>query len=182
MRLAALHGNKSVRVLHRREPWWRVLHAPHTERQLLSFASHTKIFLPWTSANMITSKDTQLALIHIPLHLYRNFLQSILQLVLPNATRKAFGNGSGAVQPPKGWPCEHPFVNISITPVECSIVCSRTLASELFVPVLNLLDAESKESVSITTDDFVVMQVDGEGLDAGQRVLELTSPLALAGM
>ena len=131
---------------------------------------------------MITSKDTQLALIHIPLHLYRNFLQSILQLVLPNATRKAFGNGSGAVQPPKGWPCEHPFVNISITPVECSIVCSRTLASELFLPVLNLLDPESRASVSITTDDYVVMQVDGEGLDAGQRVLELTSPLALAGM
>ena len=50
------------------------------------------------------------------------------------------------------------------------------------MPVLNLLDAESKESVSITADDFVVMQVDGEGLDAGQRVLELTSPLALAGM
>ena len=31
-------------------------------------------------------------------------------------------------------------------------------------------------------EDFVVMQVDGEGLEAGQRVLELTSPLALAGM
>ncbi|KAI4636262.1 hypothetical protein J4E83_001216 [Alternaria metachromatica] len=131
---------------------------------------------------MITFKDTQLALIHIPLPLYRNFLQSILQLVLPNATRKSYGNGSGAVQPPKGWPCEHPFVNISITPVECSIVCSRTLASELFLPVLNLLDPESRASVSITTDDYVVMQVDGEGLDAGQRVLELTSPLALAGI
>ncbi|CAA9962899.1 hypothetical protein CFE70_006324 [Pyrenophora teres f. teres 0-1] len=131
---------------------------------------------------MITSKDTQLALIHIPLHLYRNFLQSILQLVLPNATRTGFKNASGAVQPPKGWPCEHPFVNISITPVECSIVCSRTLASELFVSVLNLLDPQSSESVNITTEDFVVMQVDGEGLDAGQRVLELTSPLALAGI
>lgn len=133
---------------------------------------------------MITSKDTQLALIHIPLHLYRTFLQSILQLVLPNATRgsNGFGNGSGAVQPPNSWPCEHPFVNISITPVECSIVCSRTLANELFVPVLSFLDSQSREAVNITTDDFVVMQVDGEGLDAGQRVLELTSPLALAGM
>ncbi|USP72799.1 hypothetical protein yc1106_00073 [Curvularia clavata] len=131
---------------------------------------------------MIALKDTQLALIHIPLRLYRNFLQSILQLVLPNATRDRFENGSGAVQPPSGWPCEHPFVNISITPIECSIVCSRALANELFVPVLALLDAESRESVNITTEDFVVMQVDGEGLDAGQRVLELTSPLALAGI
>lgn len=73
-------------------------------------------------------------------------------------------------------------MNISITPVECSIVCSRTLANELFVPVLSFLDSQSREAVNITTDDFVVMQVDGEGLDAGQRVLELTSPLALAGM
>jgi hypothetical protein len=131
---------------------------------------------------MITFKDTQLALIHIPLPLYHTFLQPILQLVLPNATRNGFEDGSGAVQPPKGWPCEHPFVNISITPIECSIVCSRTLARELFVPVLNSLGPQSRDSVNITADDFVVMQVDGEGLDAGQRVLELTSPLALAGM
>jgi hypothetical protein len=131
---------------------------------------------------MFTFKDTQLALIHIPLHLYRNFLQSILQLVLPNATETNFEEGNGAVQPPKGWPYEHPFVNISITPVECSVVCSRRLANELFAPVLSLLDPQSRESTHITSEDFVVMQVDGEGLDAGQRVLDLTSPLALAGM
>jgi hypothetical protein len=132
---------------------------------------------------MITFKGTQLALIHIPLHLYSSFLQSILQLLLPNASRNGFtGNGNGAVQLPKGWPYEHPFVNISITPIECSIVCSRELANELFVPVLGLLDTQSRSQVHITPDDFVVMQVDGEGLDAGQRVLELTSPLAMAGM
>jgi hypothetical protein len=136
-----------------------------------------------TPANMITFKDTHLALIHIPLHLYSSFLQSILQLLLPNASRHACtSNGNGAVQPHKGWPYEHPFVNISITPIECSIVCSRVLADELFVPVLGLLDAHSRSQVHITSDDFVVMQIDGEGLDAGQRVLELTSPLALAGM
>lgn len=132
---------------------------------------------------MITLKDTELALIHIPLHLYSNFLQPILQLLLPIASRNDLnGHGDGAVQPPKGWPYEHPFVNISITPIECSIVCSRVLATELFVPVLNQLAPHSRSQVHITTDDFVVMQVDGEGLDAGQRVLELTSPLALAGM
>jgi hypothetical protein len=132
---------------------------------------------------MLALKDAQLALIHIPLHLYRNFLQSILQLLLPNASRNSpASNGDGAVQPLKGWPYEHPFVNISITPVECSVVCSRSLANQLFVPVLNLLDAASRSEVHITSEDFIVMQVDGEGLDAGQRVLELTSPLALAGM
>lgn len=137
---------------------------------------------------MIAFKDTQLALIHIPLHLYSNFLQPILQLLLPNESRcngaSANGNGNtnGAVRLPRGWPYEHPFVNISITPIECSIVCSRALACELFVPTLDLLDAAAKSQVSITSDDFIVMQVDGEGLEAGQRVLELTSPLALAGM
>jgi hypothetical protein len=133
---------------------------------------------------MISFKDTQLALIHIPLHLYSSFLQTILQLLLPNESPSngVTGNGNGAVQPPKGWPYEHPFVNISITPVECSVVCSRTLARKLFVPARDALSDASKAQISITDEDFVVMQVDGEGLDAGQRVLELTSPLALAGM
>lgn len=133
---------------------------------------------------MIAFEDTQLALIHIPLHLYSSFLQPILQVLLPNESRihGALSNGGSAAHPPKGWPYEHPFVNISVTPVECSIVCSRALAQELFAPARDALDARSRNEVSITSEDFVVMQVDGEGLDAGQRVLELTSPLALAGM
>ncbi|KAF2650507.1 hypothetical protein K491DRAFT_682968 [Lophiostoma macrostomum CBS 122681] len=132
---------------------------------------------------MISFKDTQLALIHIPLHLYSSFLQTILQLLLPNESRNGVAsNGNGSVQPPKGWPYEHPFVNISITPVECSVVCSRRLAREIFVPARDALSNGSKKEVAITDEDFVVMQVDGEGLAAGQRVLELTSPLALAGI
>jgi hypothetical protein len=135
---------------------------------------------------MITFKDTQLALIHIPLNLYATFLQTILQLLLPNESHSnghaANGNGNGAVLPPQGWPYEHPFVNISITPTECSVVCSRTLTEKLFVPALNALDPASRARCSITSEDYIVMQIDGEGLAAGQRVLELTSPLALAGM
>ena len=131
---------------------------------------------------MIALKNTQLALIHIPLHLYHNFVQPLLLLFLSDATGNDFENDNGAVQPPHGWPCDHPFVNISITPVECSVVCSRALANKLFLPALQSLSPEFRSQVSITNDDFIVMQVDGEGLDAGQRVLELTSPLALAGM
>ncbi|KAF1967429.1 hypothetical protein BU23DRAFT_573175 [Bimuria novae-zelandiae CBS 107.79] len=133
---------------------------------------------------MLTFKDTQLALIHIPLPLYSSFIQSILQLLLPNETHNGHSayNGNGAVQPPPAWANQNPFLNISVTPIECSVVCSRRLANELFVPTLNLLDATSRSQVSITSEDYVVMQVDGEGLDAGQRVLELTSPLALAGI
>jgi len=133
---------------------------------------------------MIAFKDTQLALIHIPLHLYANFLQTILQVLLPNEARihGTVANGNGAVRPPQGWPYEHPFVNISVTPIECSVVCSRSLAHQLFTPVLDTLSDAARSQVSITTEDYIVMQVDGEGLDAGQRVLDLTSPLALAGM
>lgn len=133
---------------------------------------------------MLAFKDTQLALIHIPLHLYSSFLQSVLRLLLPSEAHNESptSNGNGAVQPPSVWPYEHPFVNISVTPIECSVVCSRKIADDLFEPALRLLDTASQDQVSITDEDYVVMQVDGEGLDAGQRVLELTSPLALAGM
>ncbi len=35
---------------------------------------------------------------------------------------------------------------------------------------------------TISSETFVVISVEGEGLEAGKRVLELTTPLALAGM
>ncbi|KAJ4373729.1 hypothetical protein N0V86_007872 [Didymella sp. IMI 355093] len=132
---------------------------------------------------MLSFQDTQLALIHIPLRLYNNFLQAILQLLLPTAAcENGIDDSNGAVQAPDGWDEEQIFINISVTPVECSIVCSRKLVNELFVPILNDLDSSSKSEVHVTTEDFVVMQMDGEGLDADRRVLELTGPLALAGI
>lgn len=132
---------------------------------------------------MLSFQDTRLALLHIPLHLYSNFLQSILQLVLPTASSDCSSEDSdGSVQPLDGWDDEQPFINISVTPVECSIVCSRKLVNELFEPVLDHLDPSLRKQVNITAEDFVVMQIDGEGLDADRRVLELTGPLALAGM
>jgi len=73
-------------------------------------------------------------------------------------------------------------VNISVTPVECSVVCSKELVERLFRPIINRLSSSTKGDVVIGEDDFVVLQVDGEGLDAGKRVLDLTSPLAFAGM
>ena len=68
-----------------------------------------------------------------------------------------------------------------MTSLECSIVCSRQNADELFDPLVRELKS-AREQACITVDDYVVIQVDGEGLDAGRRVVELTSPLALAGM
>ena len=42
--------------------------------------------------------------------------------------------------------------------------------------------ADGGHDASISAEDFVVISVEGAGMEAGQRVLELTSPLALAGM
>lgn len=135
---------------------------------------------------MITVQDTQLALIHIPLSLYPSFLQPILKVLLPLEPAAA-GDDSPIehatdVRSRRPWEYEHPFVNVSVTPLECSVACSRSLAQRLFAPVRDALDPVLRGQVSISEEDFVVMQVDGEGLDAGQRVLELTSPLAMARM
>lgn len=79
---------------------------------------------------------------------------------------------------------------MSITPVECSVICSRYVAERFIRPVAEVLNkfhasnkqGKSKTEIQISAEDYVVIQVDGQGLDAGQRVLELTSPLAMAGM
>ena len=129
----------------------------------------------------LVEQRTQLSLIHIPLHLYSNFHQSILRLLLPLDTSNEDGPRSNGNKS-NPWACDHEFTNISVTPVECSIVCSRESAERIFVPVINKLTFEQQKEVSITGEDYVVIQVEGEGLGAGQRVLELTSPLAMAGM
>ncbi|KAI9676415.1 MAG: hypothetical protein M1817_000572 [Caeruleum heppii] len=118
-------------------------------------------------------------LIHAPLHLYGHFLQPVLQLLfLSDDQTQQKGNGQQGFS---DWAARHPFLNVSVTPVECSVVCSRQYVDDIFEPILNALGSRRSE-ISITTEDYVVIQVDGEGLDAGQRVLELTTPLALAGI
>ncbi|PKX96598.1 ACT domain-containing protein [Aspergillus novofumigatus IBT 16806] len=77
------------------------------------------------------------------------------------------------------------FLNFSVTPVECSIMCPRQLANKYFAPMIDNFvqnHASTQSRLSISQDDFIAMQVYGEGLEAGQRVLELTSPLAMAGI
>jgi hypothetical protein len=131
---------------------------------------------------MLYIQDTQLTLIHIPLRLYSSFLQPILQLLLPTnlgSKERPSSNGSGSAPHLQ----EHVFINVSVTPVECSIACPRSIAESLFAPVRDALGLEDdRNSVTMSTDDYCVMQVEGEGLEAGQRVLELTSPLAMAGI
>ena len=60
------------------------------------------------------------------------------------------------------------------------------MAEDLFRPafsgVVSSHGADGDHYASISAEEFVVISVEGAGMEAGQRVLELTSPLALAGM
>lgn len=137
---------------------------------------------------VVELQEDRLALVHIPLDLYPFFLDPILQVlfheVAPINENKPESRGcdsplefSRDVQPA--------FLNLSITPVECSVMCPRQLADEYFAPLLERflqVSTSTQSRLSISKDDFIAMQVYGEGLEAGQRVLELTTPLAMAGM
>lgn len=148
---------------------------------------------------IVEVQEDRLALVHIPLELYPYFLKPILQVlfheVVPlddytsTAMEEDGGNGSDddeddeendTTTKDEGEQQQPAFLNISITPVECSVMCPRALAEKYFAPLVERFAAS--ETLSITKDDFIAMQVYGEGLEAGQRVLELTSPLAMAGM
>ncbi|KAL4804914.1 hypothetical protein BDV18DRAFT_161318 [Aspergillus unguis] len=140
-----------------------------------------------TSAQVRFMED-RLALVHIPLDLYPFFLEPILKVlfheVAPITESQTETRGydspqefSRNVQPA--------FLNFSITPVECSIMCPRQLADAYFAPLLERffeVSSSPRSRLSISSDDFIAMQVYGEGLEAGQRVLELTTPLAMAGI
>ncbi|KAK3717474.1 hypothetical protein LTR37_005864 [Vermiconidia calcicola] len=123
--------------------------------------------------------DTHLALIHIPLEVYPFFVQPILRLLLHNDRVDIDGQLN---TPQRPWMFWHPFVNISITPSECSVVCPREQAEKLFMPVVDKIPPLLRKSVAVSKEDYSVIMIGGEGLEAGKRVLDLTSPLALAGI
>lgn len=148
-------------------------------------------------------QECRLCLIHIPLHLYPHFVQAILSLILPLSPLPTDDDEDGGRRngrhesedddddesvvpdyPSPGKPSSavKDFVNISVTPIECSVVCSKESVDRWFAPIIKTLESSHRGDVTIGQDEFVAIQVDGEGLDAGQRVLDLTSPLALAGV
>ena len=144
---------------------------------------------------IVEAQEHRLALVHIPLELYPYFLKPILQVLFDEVSPIENEDADAGVSADDGpileedeeeeeeytaTPEQPAFLNISITPVECSIMCPRKLAEQYFAPLIARF--APSELLSITQDDFIAMQVYGEGLEAGQRVLELTSPLAMAGM
>ncbi|KAI3321917.1 hypothetical protein HD806DRAFT_150462 [Xylariaceae sp. AK1471] len=119
------------------------------------------------------------SLIHIPLDLYPTFLQPILQVLLPQgAGDVCLTNQVEALSNDT----RHAFLNISITPVECSVVCHSNWAKTVFEPVVNRLPRDVGKRVTISKEPYLVLSVMSAGMDAGNRVMELTSPLALAGI
>ncbi|OKL64452.1 hypothetical protein UA08_00444 [Talaromyces atroroseus] len=130
--------------------------------------------------------DTGLALVHIPLDLYPFFVQPLLRLLYCDipAINEASREEREDAERASLTPFNLGFINFSVTPVECSVVCSRQLAERFFMPLASRFNtlATSGQKVWISDDDFIAMQVEGQGLDAGRRVLELTGPLALAGI
>ncbi|KAL1297763.1 hypothetical protein AAFC00_006300 [Neodothiora populina] len=137
--------------------------------------------------------ETHVALVHIPLPLYPHFLHPILKLLTlsdrqqqgqdeQNSDDSNDDEESKYKPPRRPWAFVFPFANISVTTVECSIVCPRHLVQELFVPLIQRLDEEARAQISISAENFLVIQIGGEGMEAGQRVLDLTAPLALAGI
>ena len=135
---------------------------------------------------VVEIQEDRLALVHIPLDLYPFFLNPILQIlfheVSPISENQVEEDEEYSERPRRHQPA---FLNFSLTPVECSIMCPRQLANEYFAPLVDKFvqsNSSGQSRLSISNDDFIAMQVYGEGLEAGQRVLELTSPLAMAGM
>ncbi|KAI0122832.1 ACT domain-containing protein [Xylariales sp. AK1849] len=132
------------------------------------------------SASQISFLDGTFSLIHIPLSLYSVFLQPVLQVLLPQGDNDP-ENMDDAVE---GLSIDnkHGFLNISITPVECSVVCHTNWAKKVFEPVIKRLPTDASKTVTISKDTYLILSVESAAMDAGSRVVDLTSPLALAGI
>ncbi|KAK1718601.1 uncharacterized protein CLUP02_07947 [Colletotrichum lupini] len=127
--------------------------------------------------------DGHYTLIHIPLDLYSVLLQPILRVLLPQTqTLKASKGEPEHELEGLNAESQHGFLNISVTPMECSIVCHSSWAKNVFEPAIQDLPKDLAKSVSISKDTYLVLSVISAGMDAAGRVMELTSPLALAGI
>ncbi|RAL61585.1 hypothetical protein DID88_009623 [Monilinia fructigena] len=123
----------------------------------------------------------EFSLIHIPLPLYSLLLQPILRVLLPYKEADS-SDESEDEECSLTFDQEHGFLNISVTPIECSVVCHKSWAETIFQPIIDALPQDENNKVQISTDSYIVFSVDSTGTDAGQRVMDLTSPLAMAGI
>lgn len=95
------------------------------------------------------------------------------------------------------------FINVSVTPVECSVICPTELVEPLFGNALKQAAAAEKaetapqysngngdgsegerrsSKTSVLQKDYLAMQIDGDGAESGVQLLDLTSPLNAVGI
>ena len=131
-------------------------------------------------------------LVHIPLELYPYFFKAVLSLIFDEVSPLDTNDqDEDQLDDIDDESDHHPestkpaFLNVSITPVEVSVICPRRLVEKYFDPLINdlgQLDSSLRSRLGVSKNDYIAMQVLGQGLEAGKRVLELTSPLAMAGI
>jgi hypothetical protein len=122
-------------------------------------------------------------LIHIPLNLYGVLLQPILRALLPASHHLDLSRDSPDLERHGlTGDAQHGFLNISISPVECSIVCHESWVKAVFEPAMKALPKDAARAVIVSKDTYTILSVISAGLDAAGRVMELSSPLALAGI
>jgi len=126
-------------------------------------------------------QEGQFSLIHIPLPLYSSLLQPILAVLLPHGGPTNPNDPEGLLDG-LSLDNKHGFLNISVTPIECSIVCHSSWARNVFAPVIARLPKEASKQCQISKDTYIVFSVNSAGMEAGQRVMDLTAPLAMAGI
>lgn len=129
-------------------------------------------------------QEAELSLIHIPLQQYQNYLPTILKLLFPasSETIEAPQGASGPYGESSVWANRHSFLNVTVTPIESSVICSKELAETFFTPKIAQLKTTSRSETrhaSVSIDKYLAISVEGAGTEG---VVDLTGPLALAGM
>jgi hypothetical protein len=127
-------------------------------------------------------QDGQFSLIHIPLSLYTCLLQPILRVLLPYRVPAEASESPEDLLEGLSIQDNQGFLNISVTPIECSLVCHESLAREVFQPAIERLSKEAQKKVPISKESYMVFSVSSAGMEAGQRVMDLTAPLAMVGI
>lgn len=133
--------------------------------------------------NLITAQisftETHLTPVYIPKEHFHFFVGAIQQILFADGLLEEHQSA---------WPDRHQFLNLSITPFDCSLIAPTYLVDQYLrnpVEQFNSIAQSSKASiplVEISNDEYVAIQVEGQGFDPAQRVLELTSGLAMANM
>lgn len=116
------------------------------------------------------------SLIHFPRAIHTSLLGPIIKVLFPTPDTNPLSGPERAFSP------HHEFLNISVTPIEASIVCSVAWAEHVFQPFITSLPEYFQSQITLSHESYVVFSVDGAGTEAGQRVMDLTAPLAMAGI